>query len=125
MNAYPTRLVAGACAIALMGLASSYGQSPGSDDAVEQRLSQLEQSLAELDTLLHVRTDTVGIPDRTNRDFNLETRLTAIERNVQQINNVMLDLQRQVADAYRMANQAQSDAQLAQSLARDAANRIR
>jgi len=125
MNAYPVRLVAGACAIALVGLASSFGQSPGSDDTVDKRLSQLEQNLAELETLLHVRTDSVGIPDRTNRDFNLETRLTAIERNVQQINNVVLDLQRQVGHAYRMANQAQNDAQLAQSLARDAANRIR
>lgn len=125
MNAPVSRLVAGVCAIGLGVLASSYAQSPDTTKSLDDRVSVLEQNLAELTTLVHVRTDTTGIQDRNNRDFNLETRLTAIERNVQQINNVMADLQRQVADAYRMANQAQTDAQLAQSLARDAANRIR
>jgi len=48
-----------------------------------------------------------------------------MERRIRQLDNEILNLQRQVFDAARVVNQAQSEAQMAQSIARDAANRIR
>lgn len=102
------------------------GQDAESDDTVENRLRQLERMVATLDTQLQLRTATGGGPeDRTTRDFNLTTRLSDIERRIQQLGNDLSNLQRQTNDAVRVASQAQRDAQLAQQIARDAANRIR
>lgn len=124
MRSYWKPVIAGACAMTLGLLTIAHGQQPKPEDVTNARISRLEQQVANLDNLLHLRTDTPGIQDRANRDYNVDTRLTAIERSLAQINNELQDLQRQLSDAVRMASQAQSDAQMAQQLARDAAARL-
>jgi hypothetical protein len=92
---------------------------------IEQRVRSLEQSLSNLATQVRLRTDVVvGPEDRTSRDLNLDARLDEIERQMQQFNNSVLDLQRQVSDAMRASSQAQNDAMLAQQIARDAQSRV-
>jgi predicted nucleic acid-binding Zn-ribbon protein len=124
MRRYGKLFVAGTCAMTLGFLGIALGQETKPEDVMNARISQLEEQVANIDNLLHLRTDTPGIQDRANRDYNVETRLTALERSLAQINNQLQDLQRQMSDAVRMASQAQSDAQMAQQLARDAASRI-
>jgi gas vesicle protein len=124
MNGYAKLLVAGTVAATIGMLTIANGQIANPKMTVDDRLDLLENKLSNLDNLVHRRTDTQGIEDRTNRDYNVDTRITNLERNLQQINNQLMDLQRQVQDANRIANQAQNDAQTAQQLARDAANRI-
>jgi sensor histidine kinase YesM len=125
MKAFAVPLLLGTSILVLGSVANSFGQATDAPDSVESRLQILEKNVATLDDLLRLRTDVAGIQDRTSRDYNVDMRLTALERSVQQLGNQLLDLQRQVADANRMALQAQGEAQMAQSLARDAANRIR
>ena len=91
---------------------------------LDQRLRQLELDLSMLTSQVRSRTDVVGPEDRTTRDMNLDSRLDAIERELQQVNFTVSDLQRQISDAQRAVSQAQNDAMLAQQLARDAQARI-
>jgi hypothetical protein len=92
---------------------------------VDQRVRQLELNIIALQSELQRRTATLSGPDDgITRDFNLETRLGNIERQVQQLGNSVLDLQRQIGDAARAASQAQNDAMLAQQIARDAQARV-
>jgi uncharacterized protein YlxW (UPF0749 family) len=99
--------------------------TPQQAPTMDQRVSQLELSISVLQSELQRRTAPMAGPDdRMSRDFNLDTRLTNIERQVQQLSNSVMELQRQIADATRAASQAQSDAMLAQQIARDAQARI-
>ena len=91
---------------------------------VEQRVSSLELTLSQLRTEISRRTDVAGPDDRITRDMNLDNRLRDIERQLQQINNSIMELQRHLGDATRAASQAQNDAMLAQQIARDAQARI-
>jgi len=108
---------------ALGTLTMAFGQDDGS--SIEERVLVLERAVATLDTQLQLRTSTSGPEDRISRDFNLEMRLSDIERLVQQLGNDMQDLQRQASNAAQAASQAQRDARMAQQMARDAQNRIR
>jgi len=121
------RLIAcGTLAVTLGALTLAFGQSEEPAMTVEDRVIALERMVANLDNLLHIRTDTAGgPPDRVNRDFNVDRRIGEVERRVQQIEYELQNLGQQIADASRTASQAQNDAQIAQQLARDAASRIR
>ena len=113
----------GAVAIGILSIAfAQNNESP--EAAVERRLTELELSFITLNNLVRTRTDVVGIEDRTNRDFNVETRFRELEQQLQQLQFSVSDMQRQASDAMRIASQAQSDAQLAQQIARDAQARV-
>lgn len=116
-----------AAALSLVALiaTSAVGQnSVNVERTTEQRLRQLETEIAALTGLVRLRTDAGPPDDRISRDFNLEMRLSTIERTVQQIGNELLMLQRQVSEASQAASQAQNEARMAQQMARDAAMRI-
>lgn len=131
MNRNTKVLVLGSVAL-LLGLepivfGQSAQQAPTTQRAptLDDRMRQLELNIMTLQSELQRRTATLGGPeDGISRDFNLDTRLSNIERQVQQLSNSVMELQRQISDATRAASQAQSDAMLAQQIARDAQARI-
>jgi predicted RNase H-like nuclease (RuvC/YqgF family) len=132
MNAYRKAIALGGVALLLglqplvFGQDASRAPAPGAQrgPTVEQRVAQLESTISMLQTELRRRTDVAGPDDRISRDMNLDNRLRDLERQIQQVNNSVMELQRQLGDAVRAASQAQSDAMLAQQIARDAQSRI-
>lgn len=122
-----TKLVAfGLLGLGLAGVTGVFAQGfQGSGQtATEQRLRDLEASVANLESLLRRRTDVPGADDRVNRDINLNMRLNNMEQRIQQLGFQITNAQQQSADALRIATQAQSEAQMAQQAARNAAMRI-
>jgi gas vesicle protein len=125
VNAFTKALVSGGVVCALAALPIAFAQNTSQQPTLDARVRQLEISLSSLASQVSVRTDVGSGPDdRMMRDINLDTRLGNIERQVQQVNNSVMELQRQISDAVRAASQAQSDAMLAQQIARDAQARI-
>ncbi|HUF72489.1 MAG TPA: hypothetical protein VMR74_06285 [Gammaproteobacteria bacterium] len=122
----PIRILAiAATAAALGSLTVASGQDPLPEPTVESRLLELEERVARLSTTLDIRTEVSGPQDRVNRDFNLDTRLTDIERRLQQLSFEMSTVSSRISSAINAANQAQRDAQMAQQMARDVMNRVR
>jgi biopolymer transport protein ExbB/TolQ len=112
--------------VMILGLITiALGQNAGSESTMEERVRQLEQKVASLDTLLQLRTNFSGTQGGSSRDLNVAARFGQIERRVQQMESQSADFRRQVSSAVRAASQAQSDARMAQQTARDAAARIR
>lgn len=128
MRVWTRMLTVGASMAAIGMLSIAFGQSQRDEDpeaVIERRLAQLELDLANLNSIVRMRTDIgAGAGDRATRDLNVENRFREIERQLQQLSFTISDLQRQASDAVRIASQAQSDAQFAQQIARDAQSRV-
>ena len=115
--------IGAAAAVGLMTMASGQNEFP--EETVESRLLLLEDAVSRLNTVVQMRTEVSGPEDRVTRDFNLEQRLSSLERQVQQLAYDVSNVNSQISTAVNAANQAQRDAQMAQQMARDLSFRVR
>lgn len=109
--------------LGLVTIASGQDEFP--EPTVESRILQLEDLVARLNTMVQLRTEVSGPEDRVTRDFDLDQRLGALERQVQQLALEMSNLNSRISSAVSTASQAQRDAQMAQQMARDLSFRVR
>lgn len=118
----PSKILAIAAMVAALGgLTIAAGQDPLPERTVESRLLELEERVARLSAALDMRAEVSGPQDRVN----LDTRLSDIERRLQQLSIEMSTISSRASNAVNTANQAQRDAQTAQQMARDVMNRVR
>jgi hypothetical protein len=114
-----TRILCVAGSILAAGvMAIAHGQNDATGLTDDERLLRLERLVLTLDSQLQQRTSVVGPDDRITRDFHLDTRLDNNELHAESLSRQVMDLQRALANAQRIADQALREAQMAQQTAR-------
>ena len=116
------RYAAALAALAVLALTNA--QEPQRAPTLEERIVELEKSLASIDTRFGIQT--ARSPDFGGESATaLAARVDAVERSVERLTSDLQRIDRLADTAARDAAQARRDATAAQQAARDAALRTR
>lgn len=113
-------------AAALILCAAGRAQEPENGRPLEERVLQLERSLASLETRFGLReAQEPAAPATRGPDASASIRIDQLERQLDRLQAALDRLEREIQSALRAANRASREAANAGLIARDALNRTR